>query len=32
MHAELPHTVEFLDEVSALVDQPVQVIRTRLLA
>ena len=30
-HAALPHTVAFINEVSALVDHPVQGIRTRLL-
>jgi quinol monooxygenase YgiN len=30
-HAALPHTVTFLDEVSALVAHPVHAIRTRLL-
>lgn len=31
-HAELPHTVAFLDEVSALIDHPRQTVRTHLLA
>ena len=30
-HATLPHTVVFIDEVSVLVEHPVQAIRTRLL-
>ena len=30
-HAARPHTVAFIDEVSVLVDHPVQAIRTRLL-
>jgi quinol monooxygenase YgiN len=30
-HAALPHTVAFINEVSALVSHPVQAIRTRLL-
>lgn len=29
LHAELPHTVAFIDEVSALIDHPVQAVRTR---
>ncbi|MGH9382191.1 MAG: putative quinol monooxygenase [Thermoanaerobaculia bacterium] len=30
-HAELPHTVAFVDEVSALIDHPFQTVRTELL-
>jgi quinol monooxygenase YgiN len=30
-HAELPHTVAFVDQVSPLIDHPVQAVRTKLL-
>jgi len=30
-HAELPHTLSFLDVVAPLIDHPVQAIRTQLL-
>ncbi len=30
-HAELPHTVEFVKEVSELIDHPLQTVRTQLL-
>ena len=30
-HGELPHTLSFIDEVTSLIDHPVQAIRTRLL-
>lgn len=30
-HAALPHTVAFIDEVSGLVEHPVEAVRTRLL-
>lgn len=30
-HAELPHALSFVDDVSALIDHPVQAVRTRLL-
>ena len=31
LHAELPHTVAFIDEVAGLIDHPVQAVRTELL-
>lgn len=30
-HADLPHTVAFVNEVSALIDHPLQTVRTQLL-
>jgi quinol monooxygenase YgiN len=32
LHATLPHTIEFIDTVDALVDEPRQVARTRQVA
>jgi quinol monooxygenase YgiN len=32
LHGDLPHTVAFLEEVSAFIDRPVQPVRTRFLA
>ncbi len=29
LHAQLPHTVAFIDEVTPLIDHPVQAIRTQ---
>ncbi len=29
LHAQLPHTVAFIDEVTPLIDHPVQAVRTR---
>jgi quinol monooxygenase YgiN len=31
-HAGLPHTVAFVEEVSALIDHPLQAVRTQMLA
>jgi quinol monooxygenase YgiN len=30
-HTEMPHTVSFVDEVTPLIDHPVEAIRTQLL-